>query len=259
MSETPNLLIERIGNAAKLVLNRPEQLNAFTKEMALDLASALNRLVADGARAILVTGAGRAFCSGASLEKTASKNADIGATIDTYYMPLARTLADLPVPLVTAVNGVAAGAGAAIALSGDIILAARSSSFMLAFAKIALVPDFGATWLVARAAGRVRALEMALLGERMPAEEAKQAGLVTRLVDDDTLMQQSEQICMRLADMPTRTLGLIRQQVRAALESSFEQTLHIERDNQTICARTDDFREGAAAFREKRTPVFTGK
>ncbi|MDG2004715.1 MAG: enoyl-CoA hydratase-related protein, partial [Novosphingobium sp.] len=169
------------------------------------------------------------------------------------------SLSNLPVPVVTAVNGPAVGGGASLALAGDIIIAARSAYFMLSFARIGLVPDVGATWLVARATGRVRALQMALLADRMPAEEAFAAGLVSQLVDNESLAETSEQVANKLAGMPTRTLSLIRQQVRSALESSFAQSLDEERDNQEAASATADFKEGIAAFKERRPPVFTGK
>lgn len=257
--EASHIRYDLVGEAVRIVLNRPDQLNALSPAMALDLTAALGKAVDGGARAVLITGAGRAFCSGASLEKAPTVDADAKEAIDRCYIPLARALADLPVPLITAVNGVAAGAGAAIALSGDLILAAKSASFMLAFARIGLVPDLGATWLVARSAGRVRALEMALLGDRMPAEEAQRIGLITKVVDDAALTREAEQLCTRLSGMPTRALGLIRQQIRAALESSFEQSLLVEREHQRVCARSEDFKEGTAAFREKRSPVFSGR
>ena len=264
----PDAVLLDIKNAIALItLNRPERLNALTNDMMGDLAALLRQVTGEGARAVLITGAGRAFCSGASLEGAGAatgqseeaKAADIKGLFDTYYNPLAVVLADLPVPLVTAVNGAAAGAGASVALAGDLIVAARSSYLMLAFARIGLVPDVGATWLVARSAGRARALQMALMGDRMPAEEALRVGLITEVVDDDALMDRAQALSAKLAAMPTLTLGRIRRQVRLALEMSFEESLTVERDNQAFSAGTADFREGAAAFSEKRPPVFKGR
>ena len=259
LTEPSHLLVERRGDIVKIVLNRPEKLNAVTLKTVRDLTTALRRAADEGARVVMITGAGRAFCSGGALDGGATENESVEERFDHFYNPLALTLADLPIPVVTAVNGPAVGGGASIALAGDIILAARSSYIMLAFSRIGLVPNIGATWLVARAVGRVRALQMALLGERLPAEEALRAGLVTEVVDDDALMERAEAVCARLADMPTRALGLIRRQVRSALGSSLEASLETERDNQVICAASEDMQEGAAAFREKRPPVFKGR
>ena len=231
--------------------------------MALELPKILHAEIAAGARAIILTGAGSAFCAGAAIGRdgeTGSIGPDaICERIETHYTPLARTLAELPVPLITAVNGAAAGGGAALALAGDIIIAGRSAYIMLAFAKLALVPDLGVTWLVAQAVGRVRALQLALLAERLPAEEAKAVGLVTEVVDDELVSVRAEEIAARLAAMPTRTLAAIKRQVRVALEGGFEASLAAERDNQVAVSQTRDFREGVAAFREKRMPMFSGE
>jgi 2-(1,2-epoxy-1,2-dihydrophenyl)acetyl-CoA isomerase len=258
MSTGPDILLERLGEVAKVTLNRPDKLNSFTPAMMARLPDVLAEAVDGGARAIIVTGAGRAFCSGASLEGGGPSSGDPGEQLNQYNR-FARAIAELPVPVVTAVNGAAAGAGASIAFSGDIILAARSSYFMLAFAKIALVPDMGATWLVTHAAGRVRALEMALLAEKMPAEEAHRVGLVTRVVEDERLMQTAEEVAHKLAAMPTRTLGLIRRQVMQAMEQTFDESLDLECKHQAIAAETEDFKEGTTAFREKRAAKFVGR
>jgi 2-(1,2-epoxy-1,2-dihydrophenyl)acetyl-CoA isomerase len=258
MSADPDILLERLGEVAKVTLNRPDKLNSFTPEMIIRLPDVLAEAVEGGARAIIVTGAGRAFCSGAALGGGGPSSGDPGEQLNQYNR-FSRAMAELPVPVVTAVNGAAAGAGASIALSGDIILAARSSYLMLAFAKIALVPDMGATWLVTHAAGRVRALEMALLGEKMPAEEAHRVGLVTRVVEDELLMQTAEAVANQLAAMPTRTLGLIRRQVMRAMEQTFDESLDLECKHQAIAAETEDFREGTTAFREKRAAKFVGR
>jgi 2-(1,2-epoxy-1,2-dihydrophenyl)acetyl-CoA isomerase len=258
MRTVPGILYQRLGAVAKITISQPETLNALTPEMVLGLPGVLAQAADDGARAVIITGAGRAFSSGARLSPPLARAANIGETFK-QYGDLARALSDLPIPLVTAINGPAAGGGASIALAGDIILAARSSYLMLAFSRIALTPDLGATWLVARAAGRVRALEMALLGDRISADEAYRSGLVTRVVEDAQLMQAAEEVAARLTAMPTRTLGLIRRQVRAALESTFEASLGVETDYARLCVETEDFREGTAAFREKREPKFVGR
>jgi 2-(1,2-epoxy-1,2-dihydrophenyl)acetyl-CoA isomerase len=172
---------------------------------------------------------------------------------------LSRALSDSAIPIVVAINGPAAGAGCGFALSGDIMVMARSAYLLLAFVNIGLVPDAGATWMVAKGVGRTKALEMALLGERIGADEAKASGLVTRVVDDEALMDEAMAIARRLADGPTRAMGMIRKQVNAALQSTLDETLAIERANQSEAGRTADFREAVAAFAAKRTPEFKGE
>jgi 2-(1,2-epoxy-1,2-dihydrophenyl)acetyl-CoA isomerase len=184
---------------------------------------------------------------------------DPGDRLRNHYNPVQQTMADLPIPIVTAINGPAAGAGAAIALGGDIVLAATHSYLLLAFANIGLVPDAGATWLVAKAAGRAKVLEMALLGEKLPAHDAKEAGLVTHVVDESALFETAMGYARRLAAKPTVALGLIRKQVKAALSGTLEETLALEAEHQSVAARSQDFQEGVAAFLQKRKPEFKGK
>ncbi len=261
MSETINVLVEREGEVSIVTLNAPEVLNAFSPDMALEIASTMTGEVAAGARALVVTGAGRGFCAGANLggAGVGEGKTDVLGMMETYYKPLARAFADAPVPVVTAVNGVAAGAGASLALAGDIIVAAKSANFVFTFANLGLTPDVGGTWLVARAAGRVRALEMALLAGKMSAEKAERCNLVTEVVDDDLLMDRAREIAVKLAAMPTKSLALIKQQVRKALEDSFEATLQVEAESQQAAVTTDDFKEGVMAFAERRAPQFKGK
>lgn len=259
--EAPPIVWQRDGDVAVVRLNRPDRLNALNAEM-LDLwRFTLGEAVASGARAVLVTGEGRAFCAGADLAATqgAMGQRDLGDSLRDHYNPLTRAYAELPVPVVTAINGAAAGAGAAFALAGDIIVAARSSYLLLAFANIGLVPDAGATWLIGKAAGRAKLLEMALLGERLSAEDALAAGLVTRVVDDAALFDTALGLAHRLAAMPTIAMGLIRKQVAVALTGTLDDALETEADHQAIAAATQDFREGVAAFLQKRAPVFTGR
>ncbi|MES2988966.1 MAG: enoyl-CoA hydratase-related protein [Pseudomonadota bacterium] len=247
------------GNVAVIRLNRPDELNALTMNMLDLLAATLQRAVDDGARAVLLTGEGRAFCSGASLKDMSPGGGDAGDRLRNHYNPVSQAMADLPIPIVTAINGPAAGAGASLALGADIIVAASNSYVLLAFANIGLVPDAGATWLIAKAAGRAKVLEMALLGEKLPAHEAKEAGLVTIVVDDSALFGTAMDYARKLAAMPTIALGLIRKQVKLALSGTLEETLALEAEHQTLAGRSQDFQEGVAAFLQKRKPEFKGK
>lgn len=242
---------------ATVTLARPDRLNALTPVMIDEMTDAMQRAPADGARALVLTGDGRAFCSGADLADGLPD--DLGQTIDRHYNPLSKAMADSAIPIVVAINGPAAGAGCGFALSGDIMVMARSAYLLLAFVNIGLVPDAGATWMVAKGAGRTKALEMALLGERMDAEQALVAGLVTRVADDETVVDEAMAIARRLADGPTRAISLIRKQVAAALQSTLDETLAIERTNQTQAGRTRDFAEAVAAFAAKRPPEFKGE
>lgn len=242
---------------AVIRLNRPDELNAVTPDMLDLLAATLRQAVEEGARAVLLTGEGRAFCSGASLK--AAAGAEPGERLRRHYNPVAQALADLPVPIVTAVNGLAAGAGVAFALAGDIVVMSRDAYLLLAFANIGLVPDAGATWLIAKSAGRAKALEMALLGEKLSAHDAKEAGLVTSVVDGTALSDIAMTYARRLAAKPTIALGLIRAQVKAALSSTLEEMLALEAEHQSRAARTEDFMEGIRAFTEKRSPEFKGR
>ncbi|MCW4460147.1 enoyl-CoA hydratase-related protein [Sphingomonas sp. BT-65] len=245
---------------ATLRLNRPDRLNAVTGEMLDLIRASLLRAVNEGARAVLLTGEGRAFCSGADLMARADGGpVDPADNLEFHYHPLAETLSKLPIPVVTAVNGPAAGAGVGIALAGDIVVMARSAYLLLAFSNIGLVPDCGATWLVAKSAGRAKALEMALLGEKMSADDAFDSGLVARVVEDDALLATAGEIAAKLAAKPTIALGLIRAQVKAALNSTLSETLSIEAQHQRIAGKTEDFREGVMAFIQKRPPEFKGK
>lgn len=246
------------GRVATLTLNRPDRMNALTGAVFDDATAAIDRALAEGARALVLTGAGRAFCSGADLAGSGDLT-QAGAMLERHYNPFIRKLAGLAIPVVTAVNGPAVGAGLGLALAGDIVVMARSAYGMLAFVNIGLVPDAGSTWLVAKAVGRARALEMALLGERLSAEAALAAGLVTRLADDDACLAEAQRLAAQLAAGPAVAIGLIRRQVAAALDAPLETVLAIERDHQAIAARTRDFAEAVRAFAEKRPPVFEGR
>lgn len=249
------------GAVTTLTLARPDRMNALTPLLFEEAAAAIDAALAGGCRALVLTGEGRAFCSGADLLGDDGEGLpdDLGLLLDTHYNPFVRKLADLPVPVVTAMNGPAVGAGLSLALAGDIVVMARSAYLLLAFVNIGLVPDAGATWLVAQAAGRARALDMALTGERMSAEEALATGLVTRLADEGEVLAQAQAIAARLAAGPAIAIGLIRKQVAAALNATLNETLDAERENQQRAGFTADFKEAVAAFAEKRAPRFEGR
>jgi 2-(1,2-epoxy-1,2-dihydrophenyl)acetyl-CoA isomerase len=248
---------------ATLTLNRPDRLNSFTTEMHEEVAAALGMVESDATiRALLLTGAGRGFCAGQDLnlrEASAGGEFDAGAAIDRYYNPLVRRLRALRKPVIAAVNGPAAGAGANLAFACDIVLAARSASFLQAFCRIGLVPDTGGTWFLPRLAGSARALGMMLLGEPLPAATAAEWGLIWKVVDDDKLMSEARALATKLAQGPTVGLGLIKEALNRSLASTLDAQLDSERDLQRIAATSADFREGVAAFLEKRPARFTGQ
>jgi 2-(1,2-epoxy-1,2-dihydrophenyl)acetyl-CoA isomerase len=248
---------------ATLTLNRPDRLNSFTTEMHEEVAAAVGTVESDPAiRALLLTGAGRGFCAGQDLnlrEASAGGEFDAGAAIDRYYNPLVRRLRALRKPVIAAVNGPAAGAGANLALACDIVLAARSASFLQAFCRIGLVPDTGGTWFLPRLAGSARAMGMMLLGEPLPAATAAEWGLIWKVVDDDKLMSEARALATKLAQGPTIGLGLIKEALNRSLASTLDAQLDSERDLQRIAATSADFREGVAAFLEKRPARFTGR
>lgn len=257
MSDFSSLRFDLSDGVATITLDRPDRMNALSLDLLDEMGRAIDAALAGGARALILTGEGRAFCSGADLAGGLPE--DLGALLNDHYHPVVRRLADLPIPVVTAMNGPAVGAGLSFALAGDIVIAARSAYLLLAFVNIGLVPDAGATWLVAKGAGRAKALEMALLGEKMSAEDALAAGLVTRIVDDSDVQAEAKTIAARLAKMPTAAIGMIRRQVASALSANLEDTLEIERHNQRIAGRSHDFAEGVTAFIEKRKPTFEGR
>jgi 2-(1,2-epoxy-1,2-dihydrophenyl)acetyl-CoA isomerase len=257
------ILFELGEGVATLTLNRPDRLNSFTTEMHEEVATALGTVESDPAiRALLLTGAGRGFCAGQDLnlrEASAGGEFDAGAAIDRYYNPLVRRLRALRKPVIAAVNGPAAGAGANLAFACDIVLAARSASFLQAFCRIGLVPDTGGTWFLPRLAGSARAMGMMLLGEPLPAVTAAEWGLIWKVVDDDKLMGEARALATKLAQGPTIGLGLIKEALNRSLASTLDAQLDSERDLQRIAAKSADFREGVAAFLEKRPARFTGR
>jgi 2-(1,2-epoxy-1,2-dihydrophenyl)acetyl-CoA isomerase len=262
MDETP-ILVERKAGYRVITLNRPQRLNAFTEAMHQALKRALDEAEGDpDCRALLITGAGRGFCAGQDLNDRLSKAGEtpvLGGALETYYNPLVRKLRALPFPVVAAVNGVAAGAGANIALACDIVLAATSASFVQAFAKIGLVPDSGGTWFLPRLIGPARARALALTGEPLPAEKAEAWGLIWKTFADLELMGEAHKLCTHFASAPTLGLALIKRALDASWENDLDAQLDLEREFQREASLTPDYAEGVRAFLEKRTPVFTGR
>jgi 2-(1,2-epoxy-1,2-dihydrophenyl)acetyl-CoA isomerase len=249
---------------ATLTLNRPDRLNSFTVDMHGEVAAALDQVERDAAvRTLVLTGAGRGFCAGQDLSDRAvapgGDAVDLGASVELYYAPLIRRLTGLPKPVIAAVNGVAAGAGANIALACDIVIAARSAKFIQSFANIGLIPDSGGTWVLPRLVGQARALGLALTGEPLPAEKAEAWGLIWKCVDDDALVAEVGALADRFAKGPTRGLARTKALIRAASLKSLDEELDLERDAMRELGFSTDYQEGVAAFMAKRAPVFAGR
>ncbi|MET4442296.1 2-(1,2-epoxy-1,2-dihydrophenyl)acetyl-CoA isomerase [Bradyrhizobium sp. GM2.2] len=251
------------GSVAILKLDHQEVMNAVAVDMLGGLSEALDTIEEkkDEVRCVVLTGAGRAFCTGANLQgrNSQSKKTKAGLTLETGFHPFLRRIRNLHCPIVTAVNGPAAGAGMSFALLGDMILCARSSYFLQAFRRIGLVPDCGSTWLLPRLIGKARSIELSLMGERLPAEKALEWGLVNRVYDDGVLMEEAMRLARDLASGPTIALSLIRKLYWDSPENSFEDQLNLEFQCQLRAGDTDDFREGVGAFLEKRPAQFKGK
>ncbi|HKQ27405.1 MAG TPA: 2-(1,2-epoxy-1,2-dihydrophenyl)acetyl-CoA isomerase PaaG [Burkholderiales bacterium] len=259
----PSILVAADAGVLTITLNRPETLNAFNPEMHKLLRQALERALDEAnVRAVLLTGAGRGFCSGQDLSERNSVDAapiDLSVSLGSHYNPLVRRMQALPKPIVCAVNGVAAGAGANIALACDIVLAARSASFVQSFSKLGLVPDSGGTYFLPRLIGSARAMGLALLSERLGAEDAERWGLIWKAVDDDRLLDEATALARKLASGPTRGYGLVKKALHASPGNSLDAQLDLERDLQREAGFSEDYREGVAAFLQKRTPSYTGK
>jgi 2-(1,2-epoxy-1,2-dihydrophenyl)acetyl-CoA isomerase len=262
LSDYQNIRAGRDGLVLTITLNRPERLNAAPPAMFDEMSDALDRL--DGARAVLITGAGRAFCSGADLAGVGADAATRGGqgayrALTRSYNPALMKIARLDVPVITAVNGPAAGVGCSLALASDFTIAGASAYFLQAFVNIGLVPDGGSSWMLARLVGKARATEMMLLGERIPASKAEAWGLIYKCVADDALTDEATVLAKRLAAGPTRALGLMRQGLAAALESDYARALTMEAENQRIAGDSEDAREGGLSFLQKRKPEFRGR
>lgn len=248
---------------ATITLARPERLNAAPPAMFDEIAVALKSLPEAGARALLITGEGRAFCSGADL--VGADGSSIAGGEATYqaltnsYNPAMLLLSQLPIPVVTAVSGAAAGIGCSLALAGDFTFAGRSAYFLQAFVNIGLVPDGGASWMLPRLIGKARATEMMMLGERIPAEKAADWGLIYKMVDDEALLAEAGALARRLADGPTVALGLMRRAIASGLDIDYAAGMGGEAINQRLAGQSADAAEGIRAFLEKRKPSFTGK
>jgi 2-(1,2-epoxy-1,2-dihydrophenyl)acetyl-CoA isomerase len=264
----PTILSAQTGAVLTLTLNRPQALNSFTGAMHSELMTALNGAADDrGVRAVVLTGSGRGFCAGQDLSDPAvapdltpgAAPRDLGEVVSYTWAPLVRRLRSLPIPVVCAVNGVAAGAGANLAFACDITFAARSASFIQAFARIGLIPDTGGTWLLPHLAGRARALALTLLGDKLPAEDAERFGLIWKCVDDADLLPQAQAAADKLAGLPSKALVATRHALDAACKLTIDEALVHEANIQRVQGNAHDYSEGVAAFLNKRAPVFTDR
>lgn len=264
MHQSDTVLVTMDHGVLQLTLNRPDKLNSFNEDMHRALRAAFERAHEDASvRAVLLTGAGRGFCAGQDLgdrdPRKGGPAPDLGHTLETFYNPTLRLIRALEKPVICAVNGVAAGAGANIAFACDIVLAARSAKFIQAFSKIGLIPDAGGSWSLARILGEPRAKALAMTAEPLMAERAADWGLIWKAVDDDQLMTEAETLARSLAQGATRGLGLTKRLIQAAATNSLDEQLDMERDCQREAGRTADYAEGVTAFLEKRKPEFSGK
>lgn len=262
MADSDSILYETSSGIARITLNRPDRLNSFNAEMSAQLSAALDHVRASDARVLVITGAGRGFCAGQDLsERTVLPGdapPDLGATIEKAYNPIVRKIRALPVPVIAAVNGTAAGAGANLAFTADIVIAAKSAKFIQAFCKIGLLPDSGGTWWLPRLVGPARAAGLAMLGEPIGAEKAADWGLIWKAVDDDAFKAEVDAMASHLAQQPTLALATIKAALQAAWQRDFDGQLDAERDHQRELGRSHDYREGVAAFMAKRPPRYRG-
>ena len=252
------------NGVATLTLNRPDRLNSFTAQMHEEMQNALTIIEADKTiRAFLLTGAGRGFCAGQDLNDRAvapgGEAVDLGYSCETYWNPMVRRICEMPIPVICAVNGVAAGAGANVALACDIVMAARSAKFIQSFANIGLIPDSGGSWVLPRLIGQARAMAITLTGEPVKAETAERWGMIYKAVDDEALITEATALAERLAKGPTRGLAETKKRIRESSLNTLQEELDLERDAMRELGYSKDYAEGVTAFTEKRKPVFTGQ
>lgn len=264
MMDYQNIIAEEKNGVGYLTFNRPKALNSFNVDMHREVAEVLNLWTKNpDVRCVVISGEGRGFCAGQDLgDRVVDPNAeapDLGYSIETYYNPLIKTIVNMPKPVICAVNGVAAGAGANIALACDLVIAAKSANFVQAFCRLGLVPDSAGTWFLPRAVGHARAMGLALLGDKLPAETAKEWGMIWDVVDDAELKTKVTELAERLAKQPTFGLSLIKKAIHQSSNNTFDEQVLLERDLQRIAGRSEDYREGVQAFMNKREPNFKGR